>query len=102
MWPSPVVMLNRVVALGFRDGAQAGLDALQPLLDDPDIASYGYVQATRADFLRRLERWPEAEVAYREAMTLTDNHAEQRYLQRRLDEVCAFSTKNGTGAGPIP
>ena len=57
LWPSPVVELNRAVAVGLRDGPQAGLDALTPLLADPALATYGYLSAARADFLRQLSRW---------------------------------------------
>ena len=54
LWPSPVVELNRAVALGLRDGPQAGLDALTPLFAEPALAAYGYLSAARADFLRQL------------------------------------------------
>jgi len=86
-WPSPVAELNRAVALGLRDGPQAGLDALTPLLADPALATYSYLSAARADFLRRLQRWPEATEAYEEALTLTDNEVERKFLIERLDEV---------------
>jgi predicted RNA polymerase sigma factor len=56
LWPSPVVELNRAVAIGLRDGPAAGLDALAPLLADPALATYGYLSAARADFLRMLRR----------------------------------------------
>jgi predicted RNA polymerase sigma factor len=87
LWPSPVVDLNRAAAIGFRDGPQAGLDALTPLLADPALATYGYLSATRADFLRRLSRWPEAISAYAEALALTGNEAERTFLQDRLTEI---------------
>jgi RNA polymerase sigma-70 factor, ECF subfamily len=89
LWPSPVVELNRAVAIGFRDGPRAGLDALAPLLADPALATYGYLSAARADFLRQLEQWPEAALAYEEALTLTDNDAERGFLTGRLGEVRA-------------
>jgi RNA polymerase sigma-70 factor (ECF subfamily) len=57
LWPSPVVELNRGVAIGLRDGPQAGLDVLTPLLADPALATYGYLSAARADFLRQLRQW---------------------------------------------
>ncbi|MEU4689808.1 DUF6596 domain-containing protein [Actinoplanes sp. NPDC023714] len=91
LWPSPVVELNRAVALGMRDGPQAGLDALDPLLDEPALAAYGYLSAARADFLRRLGRWAEAADAYEETLALTDNHAERSFLTGRLAEVRARS-----------
>jgi RNA polymerase sigma-70 factor (ECF subfamily) len=87
LWPSPVVELNRAVAIGMRDGPGAGLDALSPLLADPALATYGYLSAARADFLRRLENWPQAMAAYEEALTLTDNETERAFLTERLTEV---------------
>ena len=88
LWPrSPVVELNRAVAIGLRDGPQAGLDALTPLLADPTLATYGYLSAARADFLRQLHRWADAAEAYEEALTLTDNDVERAFLTERLREV---------------
>ncbi|WP_433539157.1 RNA polymerase sigma factor [Micromonospora sp. CA-249363] len=87
IWPSPVVDLNRAVAIGLRDGPAAGLDALNPLLDDPALATYGYLSAARADFLRQLGRWRQARTAYEEALTLTDNDVERAFLSERLTEV---------------
>jgi RNA polymerase sigma-70 factor (ECF subfamily) len=87
LWPSPVVELNRAVAIGLRDGPLAGLDALAPLLADPTLATYGYLSAARADFLRQLGRWPEAADAYEEALTLTGNDVERAFLARRLAAV---------------
>jgi RNA polymerase sigma-70 factor (ECF subfamily) len=89
LWPSPVVELNRAVAVGFRDGPAAGLDALAPLLADPALATYGYLSAARADLLRRLDRWAEAADAYEEALALTDNEVERAFLTGRLREVRA-------------
>ena len=89
LWPSPVVALNRAAALGLRDGPEAGLAALAPLLDEPALVTYGYLSAVRADFLRRLERWAEAADAYQEALALTDNDVERAFLTERLDEVLA-------------
>ncbi len=87
LWPSPVVELNRGVAAGMRHGPAAGLEALAPLLNEPALATYGYLSAARADFLRRLGRWEDAAVAYDEALMLTDNDVERAFLSRRLDEV---------------
>ncbi len=89
LWPSPVVELNRAVAIGLRDGPAAGLDALAPILADPALATYGYLSAARADFLRQLGRWPEAAGAYEEALALTANQAERAFLTERLAEVRA-------------
>ena len=89
LWPSPVVALNRAVAVGFLDGPQAGLDALAPLLAEPALATYGYLSAARGDFLRQLRLWAPAERAYQEALALTDNDVERAFLAGRLDEVRA-------------
>ena len=56
LWPSPVVELNRAVAIGFRDGPEAGLAELSPLQDEPALSTYGYLSAARAEFLNRLGR----------------------------------------------
>ncbi|WP_328610721.1 RNA polymerase sigma factor [Amycolatopsis sp. NBC_00345] len=87
LWPSPVVELNRAVALGFRDGPAAGLAALAPLLDEPALGAYAYLSAARADFLRRLGRWAEAATSYEEALALTGNEVERAFLAGRLEEA---------------
>jgi RNA polymerase sigma factor (sigma-70 family) len=86
-WPSPVVALNRAVAVGLAEGAAAGLAELRPLLDEPQLARYPYLAAARADFLRRLGRVEEARSAYEEALLLTDNEVERRFLADRLDAL---------------
>ncbi|MEV6103455.1 sigma-70 family RNA polymerase sigma factor [Streptomyces sp. NPDC051940] len=87
LWPSPVVELNRAVAVGLRDGPRAGLDALAPLSDEPALAAYSYLSAARADFLRRLRMWARSAEAYEEALTLCDNDVERGFLTERLAEV---------------
>ena len=87
LWPSPVVGLNRAVAVGLRDGPQAGLDALAPLFAEPALAAYSYLSATRADFLRQLHRWTQAAEAYEEALILCDNVVERAFLAERLGEI---------------
>jgi len=87
IWPSPVVALNRAVALGFSDGPAAGLAELDALAAEPQLAGYGYLAAARADFLRRLGRSAEAQVSYEEALHLTENKAERDFLARRLQQV---------------
>ncbi|HEY2060854.1 RNA polymerase sigma factor [Amycolatopsis sp. NBC_01480] len=87
LWPSPVVELNRAVALGFRDGPEAGLAALAPLLDEPALGTYAYLSAARADFLRRLGRWAEAATSYEEALALSGNEVERGFLAGRLEEA---------------
>lgn len=87
LWPSPVVELNLAVAIGFRDGPRAGLSALEPLASDPALATYGYLSAARAEFLRQLGRRREAALAYEEAIALTGNEVERAFLAERLDDV---------------
>ncbi len=85
--PSPVIALNRAIAIGFRDGYQAGLAALDAL-DPQSLASYYLVPAARADFLRRLGHGAQAREAYLAALALLPaGEAEQRLLRRRLAEL---------------
>ncbi|MDQ1748641.1 MAG: polymerase sigma-70 factor, subfamily [Frankiaceae bacterium] len=88
-WPSPVVALNRAVAVGLAEGPAAGLAALEPLGSEAALATYAYLPAARADFLRRLGRYDEAATAYAEAALLTDNDVERAFLRGRYDEVRA-------------
>ncbi|SHG25346.1 RNA polymerase sigma factor [Geodermatophilus nigrescens] len=87
VWPSPVVALNRAVAVGFASGPAAGLAALDALAAEPQLAGYGYLPAARADLLRRLGRVAEAREAYGEALLLTGNAVERDFLARRLAEL---------------
>jgi RNA polymerase sigma-70 factor (ECF subfamily) len=89
IWPSPVVALNRAVALGFAEGPEVGLKALDELAGEPQLASYAYLPSARADLLRRLGRTDEAGAAYRAAFDLTDNAVEREFLRTRLDELGA-------------
>jgi RNA polymerase sigma-70 factor (ECF subfamily) len=86
-WPSPVVALNRAVAVGFLRGPAAGLAELEPLTAEPQLAVYPYLAASRADFLRRLGRFDEARLAYAEALLLTENEAEREFLTRRMRQA---------------
>ncbi len=81
--PSPVVELNRAIAVAMADGLEKGL----VLLDKIDLPGYHLLPAARADLLRRLGRLAKAAAAYREALALVTNDAERRYLERRLAEV---------------
>jgi RNA polymerase sigma-70 factor, ECF subfamily len=84
--PSPVVKLNRAVAVGMADGPAAGLALVEEIEAAGELAGYHLLPATRADLLRRLGRQTEAAVAYREALELAATEAERRYLARRLEE----------------
>lgn len=86
-WPTPVVALNRAIAIGAARGPDAGLAAIEELAGEADLFSYSYLPASRADFLRRLGRFDESADAYREALLLTANTVEADYLRRRLAEV---------------
>jgi RNA polymerase sigma-70 factor (ECF subfamily) len=85
--PSPVVELNRAVAVGMADGPAAGLALVDRLAASGALAGYHLLPATRADLLRRLDRATEAAAAYREALELASTDAERRYLTRRLAET---------------
>ncbi len=87
LWPSPVVALNRAVALGLAHGPAAGLAALDELATEPVLATYSYLASARADFLRRLGRAEEARAAYEEAILLCENEVERTFLIDRLSEV---------------
>ena len=83
-WPSPVVALNRAVAVGFARGPLAGLSALDELSDEPQLAHYSYLALARAEFLTKLGRVVEARLAYTEALMLTENSVERDFLEGRL------------------
>ncbi|MCW2880980.1 MAG: putative polymerase ECF-subfamily sigma factor [Sphaerisporangium sp.] len=87
IWPSPVVALNRAVAVGFAEGPARGLEELDALAAEPQLAGYGYLAASRADFLRRLGRTAEARTAYEEALLLTENSLERDFLATRLTQL---------------
>lgn len=84
-WASPVVALNRAVAIGFADGPEAGLGALAEFGDEPLLASYSYLASARAEFLRQVGRIAESRLAYQEALLLSENAVERAFLQGRLE-----------------
>jgi RNA polymerase sigma-70 factor (ECF subfamily) len=87
VWPSPVVALNRAVALAMVAGPGAALTEVEALEREGRLAGYRYLPATKADLLRRLDRPADAAHAYRAALALTDNTAERTFLSRRLSEL---------------
>ncbi len=87
--PSPVVALNRAVAVAMRDGPAAGLALLEALDGEHALRGHHLLPAARADLLRRLGRFPEATDAYRRALELAGSGPERRFLARRLAEVSA-------------
>jgi RNA polymerase sigma-70 factor (ECF subfamily) len=85
--PSPVVELNRAVAVAMADGPEHGLAMIDAISLRGELDSYPYLHAARADLLRRLGRRGEAAAAYRRARELTENAAERTFLEGRLGEV---------------
>jgi RNA polymerase sigma-70 factor (ECF subfamily) len=83
-WPSPVVALNRAVAVSMVHGPEAALTEVEALERDGRLAGYRYLPATKADLLHRLGRDREAVAAYKAALELSGNAAEQEFLQARL------------------
>jgi RNA polymerase sigma-70 factor, ECF subfamily len=90
--PSAVVTLNRAVAVAMAEGAAAGLALLDDLEQNGSLNEYYLLSATRADLLRRLGRWTEAEAAYRRAVTLAPTEPERRFLRGRIADIesCAL------------
>ncbi|MGH9211131.1 MAG: RNA polymerase sigma factor [Acidimicrobiales bacterium] len=82
--PSPVVQLNRAVAVGFAAGPDAGVALIEPLVDDPTLANYQPLHAARAELLRQAGYRPAAAEAYRRAIELSANAVERAELERRL------------------
>ncbi|SFJ65437.1 RNA polymerase sigma factor [Planctomicrobium piriforme] len=87
--PSSVVELNRAVAVAMRDGPLSGLDIIDQLLLRPELANYHLAHAARADLCRRLERFSDASQSYAEALRLTKQLPERRFLEKRLRELAA-------------
>ncbi len=85
--PSPVVGLNRAVAVSMRDGPEAGLKLIDAILAHGELADYHLAHAARADLCRRLNKTAEARAAYTRALDLTQQEPERRFLERRLGEL---------------
>jgi RNA polymerase sigma-70 factor, ECF subfamily len=85
--PSPVVQLNRAVAIAMRDGPEAGLAQIDAVLEQGELANYYLAHSARADMYRRLGRPAEARSAYEKALALTQQEPERQFLARRLEEL---------------
>jgi len=85
--PSPVIELNRAVAVAMRDGPSAGLVLIDAILERGDLVKYHLVHSARADLCRRLGRTAEAQASYERALGLTRQEPERRFLERRLQEL---------------
>jgi RNA polymerase sigma-70 factor (ECF subfamily) len=92
MSPSPVIELNRAVAVAMRDGYETGLAVIDAIFRRGDLRDYRFAHAARADLCRRLGRVDEARASYDRALTLTRQAPERRFLERRLAEL-----DSGTG-----
>lgn len=85
--PSPVVRLNRAVAIAMRDGPEAGLALIDALLAEGELAGYRFAHSARADLLRRLGRTADARAAYEQALSLTEQEPERRFIEGRLRDL---------------
>jgi len=85
--PSPVVELNRAVAVAMRDGPAAGLSLIDAILARGDLESYHLAHAARADFCRRLGLKVEARASYERALNLSQQEPERRFLEKRLAQL---------------
>ncbi len=85
--PSPVIELNRAVAVAMRDGPLAGLELIDAILARGELNNYYLAHSARADFCRRLGKTEEARVSYQRALELTRQEPERRFLDRRLEEL---------------
>ena len=87
--PTPIVELNRAVAVAMRDGPAAGLTLIEAILARGDLADYHLAHAARADLCRRLGNADEARASYKRALALARQEPERRFLERRLAELSA-------------
>jgi RNA polymerase sigma-70 factor (ECF subfamily) len=85
--PTPVVELNRAVAVAMRDGPARGLELIESLLERGELADYHLAHAARADLCRRLGKARDAQAAYERALSLTSLEPERRFLERRIAEL---------------
>jgi RNA polymerase sigma-70 factor (ECF subfamily) len=97
--PSPIVSLNRAVAVAMAEGAEAGLDLVDQLAASDNLANYHLLHAARADLLRRLGSTVESAKSYQRALALVTNDAERRFLERRLSEVQSASAQPASVEG---
>jgi RNA polymerase sigma-70 factor (ECF subfamily) len=85
--PSPIVTLNRAVAVAMAGSTREALEVIDALAASSDLENYHLLHATRADLLRRLGRQEESAKSYQRALALVTNDSERRFLERRLREV---------------
>ena len=87
MHPTPVVELNRAVAVAMSDGIERGLALVNGLEQRGELDGYHLLPVAQAELLRRLGRHPEAAQAYRRGLALVSNDAERKHLEKRLREI---------------
>jgi RNA polymerase sigma-70 factor (ECF subfamily) len=87
MEPSPIISLNRAVAVAMADGLQPGLALMDELAATGELDNYHLLHAARADLLRRIGSKVEAAKSYTRALELVTNESERRFLERRLREL---------------
>ncbi len=85
--PSPIIELNRAVAVAMRDGPAKGLELVNALLERGELAQYHLAHATRADFCQRLGKFADARASYQRALALAKQEPERRFLEKRLNEL---------------
>jgi RNA polymerase sigma-70 factor (ECF subfamily) len=99
--PTPIVALNRAVAIAMERGAEHGLALIDDILAGGELATYALAHAARADLLRRLDRGADARAAYTRALELTSQEPERRFLKRRLAATAKPIPDPGVGSGVI-
>jgi RNA polymerase sigma-70 factor, ECF subfamily len=85
--PSPIVELNRAVAVAMRDGPAAGLELIDRILAGGELTGYHLIHSARADLCRRLGQKADARASYEKALALTRQEPERRFLEKRLKEL---------------
>ena len=85
--PSPVVLLNRAVAIAMRDGPESGLAHIDAVLEQGELSNYYLAHSARADMYRRLGRTAEARSSYEKALALTQQEPERQFLQERIRQL---------------
>ena len=96
--PSPVIALNRAVAISMRDGPAAGLPLIEAILDRGDLRDYRPAHAARAELCRRLGRTADARASFERALALAHQGPERRFIERRLAELSRHANGAGHGA----
>jgi RNA polymerase sigma-70 factor, ECF subfamily len=91
--PSPIIELNRAVAVAMRDGLEAGLAIIEAILARGDLNDYHFAHSARADLCRRLGRIPDAQTSYQRALQLCGQGSERQFLERRLKELPGIKPK---------